>query len=189
VRRPCCDDRHRIRSIGRTRRAPSLAALRYGHDRPCWRHHRYARMDDWGGELAGRGALSSLADDPDHHGCRSRLLSTLARWLQPDTVLVSPNGKSYDSPLLRARSRLARLPSRHVKQIFTPTPYEVKHCQIVRATSSLCLVPRTLHTKIFFVSCKSRASNPPAHPPSIPPRGGAGGNELCRVSDSSRRGD
>ncbi|HEX7325946.1 MAG TPA: ribonuclease H-like domain-containing protein [Rhodanobacteraceae bacterium] len=38
------------------------------------------------------------------------MLAAFARWLQPDTVLVSYNGKSYDAPLLRTRYRLARLP-------------------------------------------------------------------------------
>ncbi len=38
------------------------------------------------------------------------MLQTFAQWLQPDTVLVSYNGKSYDSPLLKTRYRLARLP-------------------------------------------------------------------------------
>ena len=38
------------------------------------------------------------------------MLRTFARWLQPDTVLVSYNGKCYDSPLLKTRYRLARLP-------------------------------------------------------------------------------
>ena len=38
------------------------------------------------------------------------MLRTFAQWLQPDTVLVSYTGKCYDSPLLKARYRLARLP-------------------------------------------------------------------------------
>lgn len=38
------------------------------------------------------------------------MLETFARWLAPDTVLVSYNGRSYDAPLLKARYRLARLP-------------------------------------------------------------------------------
>lgn len=38
------------------------------------------------------------------------MLETFARWLEPDTVLVSYNGRSYDAPLLKARYRLARLP-------------------------------------------------------------------------------
>jgi len=40
------------------------------------------------------------------------MLRTFADWIEPDTVLVSYNGKSYDSPLLRTRYRLARLPDR-----------------------------------------------------------------------------
>ena len=38
------------------------------------------------------------------------MLETFARWLQPDTVLVSYNGRSYDAPLLKTRYRLARMP-------------------------------------------------------------------------------
>lgn len=38
------------------------------------------------------------------------MLQTFARWLEPETVLVSYNGKSYDRPLLSTRYRLARLP-------------------------------------------------------------------------------
>ncbi|TAN08935.1 MAG: exonuclease [Rhodanobacteraceae bacterium] len=38
----------------------------------------------------------------------SALLGEFARWLAPDTILVSYNGKSYDAPLLRTRYRLAR---------------------------------------------------------------------------------
>ncbi|KAA2284110.1 ribonuclease H-like domain-containing protein [Arenimonas fontis] len=38
------------------------------------------------------------------------MLETFARWLRPDTVLVSFNGRSYDAPLLKTRYRLARLP-------------------------------------------------------------------------------
>ncbi len=37
------------------------------------------------------------------------MLRTFAQWLQPDTVLVSYNGKCYDAPLLKTRYRLARL--------------------------------------------------------------------------------
>lgn len=40
----------------------------------------------------------------------SAMLAAFARWLHPDAILVSYNGKSYDLPLLRARYRLARLP-------------------------------------------------------------------------------
>jgi len=38
------------------------------------------------------------------------MLREFAAWLNPDTVLVSYNGKSYDRPLLSTRYRLARLP-------------------------------------------------------------------------------
>lgn len=38
------------------------------------------------------------------------MLAEFARWLAPDTILSSYNGKSYDAPLLRTRYRLARLP-------------------------------------------------------------------------------
>jgi uncharacterized protein YprB with RNaseH-like and TPR domain len=37
------------------------------------------------------------------------MLRTFASWLQPNTVLASYNGRSYDAPLLRTRYRLARL--------------------------------------------------------------------------------
>jgi uncharacterized protein YprB with RNaseH-like and TPR domain len=43
-------------------------------------------------------------------GAEAAMLRTFAEWLQPDTVLVSYNGKCYDSPLLKTRYRLARLP-------------------------------------------------------------------------------
>ncbi|MHA6204962.1 ribonuclease H-like domain-containing protein [Dyella soli] len=36
----------------------------------------------------------------------SSMLDCFASWLHPDTVLVSYNGKSYDSPLLKTRFRL-----------------------------------------------------------------------------------
>lgn len=39
----------------------------------------------------------------------SAMLRTFAQWLNPDTVLVSYNGKCYDAPLLATRYRLARL--------------------------------------------------------------------------------
>lgn len=38
------------------------------------------------------------------------MLTTFAGWLDEATVLVSYNGRSYDSPLLKTRYRLARLP-------------------------------------------------------------------------------
>ena len=37
------------------------------------------------------------------------MLELFARWLAPETVLVSYNGRSYDAPLLATRFRLARL--------------------------------------------------------------------------------
>jgi Predicted exonuclease len=43
-------------------------------------------------------------------GAETAMLQTFASWLKADTVLVSYNGKSYDSPLLKTRYRLARLP-------------------------------------------------------------------------------
>jgi len=51
------------------------------------------------------------------------MLETFARWLQPDTVLVSYNGRCYDTPLLATRYRLARLANplaslRHLDLLF-----------------------------------------------------------------------
>ena len=37
------------------------------------------------------------------------MLEAFAAWLEPETVLVSYNGKSYDRPLLSTRYRLARM--------------------------------------------------------------------------------
>ena len=37
------------------------------------------------------------------------MLQAFAQWLQPDTVLVSYNGRCYDAPLLATRYRLARM--------------------------------------------------------------------------------
>lgn len=37
------------------------------------------------------------------------MLDAFARWLRPETVLLSYNGKSYDRPLLSTRYRLARM--------------------------------------------------------------------------------
>ena len=37
------------------------------------------------------------------------MLETFAGWLQPETILVSYNGKSYDAPLLKGRFRLNRV--------------------------------------------------------------------------------
>ena len=38
------------------------------------------------------------------------MLEAFASWLDADTLLASYNGKSYDTPLLRTRYRLARMP-------------------------------------------------------------------------------
>lgn len=43
-------------------------------------------------------------------GAETEMLRTFAQWLQPDTVLVSYNDKRYDSPLLKTRYHMARLP-------------------------------------------------------------------------------
>lgn len=40
------------------------------------------------------------------------MLRIFAGWLQPDTILVSYNGKSYDAPLLKGRLRLNRVDHR-----------------------------------------------------------------------------
>jgi len=51
------------------------------------------------------------------------MLQTFAQWLEPDTVLVSYNGRCYDAPLLATRYRLARMtnpltPLRHLDLLF-----------------------------------------------------------------------
>jgi len=43
-------------------------------------------------------------------GAEQAMLETFASWLDPDTVLLSYNGKCYDRPLLTTRYTLARLP-------------------------------------------------------------------------------
>ena len=43
-------------------------------------------------------------------GAETAMLRTFATWLQPDTVLVSYNGKCYGAPLLKTRYHLALLP-------------------------------------------------------------------------------
>ncbi|OOG38620.1 ribonuclease H-like domain-containing protein [Rhodanobacter sp. C05] len=89
-------------------------------------HHRLLHFDTETTGLAGGtgtrawmiGAANWLADGrfrlrqltTTTMGAETAMLRTFAGWLQPDTVLVSYNGKSYDSPLLRTRFRLARLP-------------------------------------------------------------------------------
>ena len=42
------------------------------------------------------------------------MLSEFARWLAPETVLLSYNGKSYDRPLLTTRYTLSRLSLIHI---------------------------------------------------------------------------
>ncbi|WP_331488080.1 ribonuclease H-like domain-containing protein [Luteimonas kalidii] len=42
-------------------------------------------------------------------GAEHAMLQQFARWLEPDTVLLSYNGKCYDRPLLTTRYTLARL--------------------------------------------------------------------------------
>jgi len=56
-------------------------------------------------------------------GGEEAMLREFASWLQPETVLVSYNGRCYDSPLLKTRYRLARLPDpitglRHLDLLF-----------------------------------------------------------------------
>lgn len=51
------------------------------------------------------------------------MLQEFATWLQAETILVSYNGRCYDSPLLKTRYRLARLPDpisglRHLDLLF-----------------------------------------------------------------------
>ena len=53
----------------------------------------------------------------------AEMLEHFAQWLQPDTVLVSYNGRCYDSPLLVTRYRLARMANplaglRHLDLLF-----------------------------------------------------------------------
>lgn len=42
-------------------------------------------------------------------GAEAAMLEAFRAWLQPDTLLVSYNGRCYDAPLLATRYRLARL--------------------------------------------------------------------------------
>ncbi|MGH8108099.1 MAG: ribonuclease H-like domain-containing protein [Arenimonas sp.] len=56
-------------------------------------------------------------------GGEAAMLREFATWLNADTVLVSYNGRCYDSPLLKTRYRLARLPDpisglRHLDLLF-----------------------------------------------------------------------
>jgi uncharacterized protein len=59
---------------------------------------------DWrdGGLRTRQLYITTMAAEP-------AMLREFAAWLNPDTVLVSYNGKSYDRPLLSTRYRLARL--------------------------------------------------------------------------------
>lgn len=91
-------------------------------------HHRLLHFDTETTGLAGGtgtrawmiGAANWMADGrfrlrqltTTTMGAEVAMLRTFADWIEPDTVLVSYNGKSYDSPLLRTRYRLARLPDR-----------------------------------------------------------------------------
>lgn len=61
---------------------------------------------DWvaGGLRLRQLTITSMAAEPD-------LLEVFASWLSADTVLVSYNGRCYDSPLLATRYRLARMAS------------------------------------------------------------------------------
>jgi len=56
-------------------------------------------------------------------GGEPAMLQAFAGWLQPESVLVSYNGRCYDSPLLAARYRLARMANplaglRHLDLLF-----------------------------------------------------------------------
>lgn len=88
-------------------------------------HHRLLHFDTETTGLAGGtgtrawmiGAADWLADGRfrlrqltiTRMGAETDMLRMFATWLRPDTVLVSYNGKCYDSPLLKTRYRLARL--------------------------------------------------------------------------------
>lgn len=81
-----------------------------------------------------RAFMIGAADWPDHRlrvrqlyltamsGERA-MLENFSRWLQADTVIVSYNGRCYDSPLLATRYRLARMANpltglRHLDLLF-----------------------------------------------------------------------
>ena len=88
-------------------------------------HHRLLHFDTETTGLAGGtgtrawmiGAADWLADGRFRvrqlttatMGAETAMLRTFATWFEPDTVLVSYNGKCYDAPLLKTRYRLARL--------------------------------------------------------------------------------
>jgi uncharacterized protein YprB with RNaseH-like and TPR domain len=104
--------------------------------RPAWIDAAFAKMPGYSAErfrffdtettgLAGgagtRAFQIGMAQWVDHSlllrqltmtrlAAESAMLRTFSGWLTPDVVLVSYNGKSYDSPLLTTRYRLSRLP-------------------------------------------------------------------------------
>jgi uncharacterized protein YprB with RNaseH-like and TPR domain len=81
-----------------------------------------------------RAFMIGVADWPDQRlrvrqlfltsmGGESAMLQTFSEWLDPDQVLVSYNGRCYDSPLLTTRYRLARMANplpglRHLDLLF-----------------------------------------------------------------------
>ncbi len=88
-------------------------------------HRRLLHFDtETTGLAGGTGTRAFMIGAADWHEGRFRIrqltitamaaetamLRTFASWLADDTVLVSYNGKCYDSPLLKTRYRLARLP-------------------------------------------------------------------------------
>jgi uncharacterized protein YprB with RNaseH-like and TPR domain len=88
-------------------------------------HRRLLHFDtETTGLAGGTGTRAFMIGAADWHDGRFRIrqltitsmaaetamLRTFASWLADDTVLVSYNGKCYDSPLLKTRYRLARLP-------------------------------------------------------------------------------
>lgn len=54
------------------------------------------------------------------------MLSEFLRWLAPNTVLVSYNGRSFDVPLLKSRLRLAQLPDRLTELTHLDLVYPVR---------------------------------------------------------------
>ena len=97
------------------------AALRYRNHRPV-RRQRHPRLHDRRLGLARRRLrirqlyLKTMAAE-------QAMLEAFASWLQPDTTLVSYNGRCYDSPLLATRYRLARMANplaglRHLDLLF-----------------------------------------------------------------------
>lgn len=100
--------------------------------------HRLLQFDTETTGLSGgtgtRAFMIGAADWPDHRlrvrqlflttmGAEAAMLQAFAQWLQPDTVLVSYNGRCYDAPLLATRYRLARMANpltalRHLDLLF-----------------------------------------------------------------------